>query len=346
MRCLTVLLLVSFFVAGAADAGELTPGNLARATRFVEAIRKVYDEGKALSRDMNGTAGYIDSYHAGDVDPEEFADALNPFLAGMRVTIADYRTRYPRAPLSPSLGSLEHERSLDRFAKLIVKLGRLLARQLDVLYQLRDAALAGDNNAYDIAVADSLAVSADLILAENRFHEGVLATVEPENPRRGFIRAIVGGNEVTAVALRIIEAGYRGREFDAGKYALEVETGLRDVGRSIIEGENAARRMLKDLEGKFAVTEADRYRARYTGELVMAYERAFALERIILEIERGLLDYLRAVNAGSASADDAMEEMLDFYADLDEKIQQRREEENIRQAMADEYSRALEALRN
>lgn len=346
MYRLTAFLFLILFAAPPAGAGELTPEDRARAARFAQRIHKVYEEGRALGLEMDAAADYIHSFHDGDIDPVEFIDALNPFLDGMRAPIDDFRASYPRAPSSPSLGSPERERILDAFAKMVVGLGGKLDRQLNVLYRLRDAALAGDDGAYDLATADTIALAGEMILAENRALEGSMASVAPENPKQGLIKAIIGGNEAMAVAQRIVEAGFRGEEFDGRKYALDVETGLRDVGRAIVESEKAAWRLLKDLEGKFAETDADRYAARYTGERVKAYERAFALERAILETERGLLDYLRAVNAGNEDADSAVETMYEFQADLDEQIQQRLEEQNIRQALADEYARALESLGN
>lgn len=343
---LTAVLFAILAAAAPVSAGELSPEELGRAARFAQRVEIFYLDGRTLGLEMRDAAGYIDSYHAGDIELEEFSAVLDPFLEDMRAPIDDYRARYPRAPMPPSVGSREHVNRLAAFAKMVVGLGEHLDRQLGILHRLRDAALTADEDAYEVATADLMALSAAMILAENLWHEGMQATLAPENPRRGLLGAIIGGNEARAVALGIIEAGYRGDEFDAGKYALNVETALRGAGRAIVESEKAARRMLNDLEGKFAKSEEDRYTARFTGESVQAYERALVIERAILETERGLLDYLRAVNAGNEDADIAVETMYEFQAELEEQIQQRLRERNIRREMADEFARSLEALRN
>ena len=191
-----------------------------------------------------------------------------------------------------------------------------------------------------------MALAGEMILAENLSLEGSLVAIKPGHPQRGLVKAIIGGNEAMAVALRVVEASFRDAEFDAGKFALGVETSLRDAGRGIVEGEKAARRMLASLEGKFATTEADRYSARFIGEFVRAYERAFVIERGILETERELLDYLRAVNAGTDDPDSALDAIVEFQAALEEQLNQRLEEQNIRLEMAAEFARTLQTLQN
>lgn len=358
----TALLFAVLIAASPAGARPMTPEDYGRAGNFAQRIQNVYEKGMALSAEMDAARDYIDEYNAGEpepediideqdqaeptgeVSPEAFTEALDPFLESMRAAIADYRARYPRAPSPPSIGSEPHERVLGGFAGMVVALGGLLDRQLGVLYSLREAALNRDENAYFSATADSVGLAADLKLAENLSLEASLVAMERGHPQRGLVMAVVGGNRVMAVALRVTEAGFRGEDIDTIKFALELETGLRDAGRAIVEGERADREMLKRLEGKFAETDADRYDARFTGELVKAYERAFAIERGILETERGLLDFLRAVNAGEEDTDSAFDTVLEFQADLEEQVQQRGEETAIRQQMTDEYARVMDGL--
>lgn len=362
MYRLMALLFAVLVAASPAGARPMTPEDRGRADNFAQRIQKVYDQGMALSAKMDAAQDYIDDYYAGELEPAEiideqdeaeppgevgpeaFTEALDPFLEGMRAAIADYRARYSRAPSSPSIGSEPHERILNEFARTVVGLGGLLDRQLGVLYSLREAALNSDEGAYFAGTADSMALAADMKLAENQSLEASLVAMERSHPQRGLVKAVVGGNRVMAVALRVMEAGFRGENFDTKQFALELETGLRDAGRSIVEGERAAREMLKRLEGKFAETAADRHNARFTGELVKAYGRAFAIERGILETERRLLDFLRAVNAGEEDTDSALDAVLEFQADLDEQVPQRIEEAAIRQQMADEYARVMDGF--
>ena len=346
MRRLTVLCFAVLIAALPAEARQVTAEGLERAAGFMQRMQKAYEEGLALSFEMGNAEEYIDSYYAGELDPAEFAGALDPFLDGMRAAVDDFRARYPRAPSPPSIGSPKHERSLAGFAQMVVGLGDQLDRQLDVLHRLRDAALAGDEDAYDLATADSMALAGEMILSENLYMEGSLVAIKPDHPQQGLNKAIIGGNEAMIVALKVIEANYRGEDFDARKFALDVETSLKNAGRAIVEGENAARRMLKNLEGKFAANQTERSGARFIGELVKAYGRAFAVERAILETERGLLDYLRAVNAGSEDSDTALDAMADFQVELEEQVSRRLEELNIRLELAAEYARTLQTLQN
>lgn len=346
MYRVAALLFAVLVAAPPAIAREPAPEDIRRAAHFAQRIQKVYEEGVALSLEMDGAEEYIDSFRYGEVDQTEFTAALDPFLDSMRGAVDDFRARYPRAPSPPAIGSPKHERSMAEFAQMVVDLGDQLDRQLGGLHRLRGAALAGDENAYDLATADSMALAGEMILAENLYMEGSLVAIKSDHPQQGLNKAIIGGNEAMIVALKVIEANYRGEDFDARKFALDVEDSLRSAGRAIIEGENAARRMLKNLEGKFAANQAERSGARFIGELVKAYGRAFAVERAILETERGLLDYLRAVNAGSEDSDTALDAMADFQVELEEQVSRRTEELNIRLEMAAEFARTLQTPRN
>ena len=346
MLRLIVFVFVVLLAVSPAAAQQLTAVELERAAGFAQRMQTVYEEGIALSFEMDSAEEYVDSFYAGEIEQVEFTAGLDPFLESMRVAIDDFRARYRRAPSPPSIGNENHERSLAGFAEMVVGLGDFLDRQYGVLYRLRDAALAGDESAYDIASADSLALAGELILAENVSLEGSLIAIPPDHPQRGLVRAIIGGNSAMVVAVKVVEASFRGEDFDAGRFALGGETGLRDAGRAIVEGEKAARQMLKDLEGKFAETEADRYSAQFIGELVKSYERAFLIERAILESERGLLDYLRALNAGSEDSDSALEAVAEFQMALESQANQRIEEQNIRLEMAAEFARTLQTLQN
>jgi len=346
MYRLTAVVLLVLFTALPAETRELSPEDLARAVNFAQRMQRVYEEGMELSFELDGAEGYIDSFYAGDLEQQEFTNNLDPFLDGMAAAVADFRTRYPRAPSPPSVGSEKHERSLAGFAAMVVGLGDQLDRQLRVVHRLRDAALSGDDGAYDIATADSMGLAGEMILAENISLEGSLTALKPDHPQHGLVGTIIGGNEAMVVALRVVEAVYRGKDFDSGAFALGVETSLSNSARAIVEGEKAGRRMLKNLEGKYATTNADRHGAEFIGELVAAYDRAFVIERAILETERGLLDYLRAVNAGDEASGNALDAMVEFQETLEEQLTQRLEEQNIRLEMAAEFARTLQTLQN
>jgi hypothetical protein len=59
-----------------------------------------------------------------------------------------------------------------------------------------------------------------------------------------------------------------------------------------------------------------------------------------------LLDYLRAVNAGNESSEGALEAMGDFQYALEEQIERRAQEQNIRLEMTAEFARTLQTLQN
>ena len=68
--------------------------------------------------------------------------------------------------------------------------------------------------------------------------------------------------------------------------------------------------------------------------------------REILETQRGLLDYLRAVNAGTETSDTALEEMAEFQYALEEQIDRRAQEQNIRLEMSAEFARKMQTFQN
>lgn len=331
--------------AAEAGAGQPTAVDLERAAVFAQRMQTAYEEGMSLSLELDGAESYIDSFYAGELERGEFTAALDPFLEDMEAAIRDYRSRYPKAPSPPSIGSPKHEQSLAVFARIVVKLGGLLERQLAATHQLRDAALAGDQAGYDAATADSLALTVEILKTENTSLQASLVAIEQGHPQYGLTKAIMGGNDAMAVAVRVLEAVFRGEGFDAGKFSLEVEAGLQSAERGIVDGERATTRMLRNLEGKFARTEADRYGARFVGELVEAYERAFAVEREILRVERGLLDYLRAVNAGEdTAAESAFATIAGLQSELEQWTTRRTEEQNIRLAMSAEFARNIQTM--
>jgi len=322
-----------------AQARQVSAADLQRAAHFCDRMQKVYEKGKDLNRKMDGARDYIAAFRDGEMEAAEFMDELDPFLEGMRSAVDGYRARYPRAPLPPSIGSKPYEKILAHFAKTVVDLGGLLDRQLGLLNRMRDAALRGDEISYEDAIANLLVVSRQMIKAENTALNASLVTMERRDPRYGLINAEIGGNKASAAALQVLEAGLRGADFDAGSLALAVETGLRDAARGIVDGEKATDQMLKDLEGKFAKTDADRRWAVHVGTMAEAYRRAFAVERGILETERRLLDYLRAVNAGDDNPDAAQGVIADFQYELQEQIRQRAAERDRRRQMNETYKR-------
>lgn len=346
MRLPVTLIVAVLLAAAPATARQLTAQNLERAAIFAQRMQSAYDEGMALSFKLDSAEDYIDRFYAGEIERPEFTANLEPFLANIRAAIDQYRSRYRHAPSPPSIGSEKHERNLAAFAGIVVETGGMLERQLEVVYALRDAAIAGDQNAYDLATADSLALASEMILDENAALTAALVAIEPGHPQQGLTKAIIGGNEAMAVALKVMEAVFRGEEFDTSNYSLDVEAGLLRADRGIAEGERSAARMLRDLEGKFAKTDADRYSARFIGDLVEAYERAFAIEREILEVERGLLDYLRAVNSGEEGAGSALATVGELQAGLAEWTARRVEEQNIRLEMSAEFARKMQSMHN
>lgn len=98
MYRLTAILFLILFAAAPANARKLAPEDLERAVNFAQRMQAVYEEGMALSFDMDGAEEYIDSFYAGEIEQAEFTSALDPFLNNMSAAVTDFRARYPRAP--------------------------------------------------------------------------------------------------------------------------------------------------------------------------------------------------------------------------------------------------------
>ncbi len=338
-----IVLLLAVLLAAPALAGEPTAGDIRRAAQFSQFLHGMYGEAMAISRRLDDAETFIEEYRQGGMSEADFTAALDPWLDEQDAAVADYRRRYRRAPAPPSIGDARREASLGGFAEMVVGLGPMLDRQSRIVHRLRGAVLNGDNAAYDEASADSLGLAAEMVLAENAALEAASAAISPDHPQRGLNEAVIGGNEAVAIAVRVMEAVWRGQDFDSGAFALGVEKGLRRAERGIVDGERAARGLIGRLEGRRADSSRDIAEAEFIGELVRAYDRAFAIEREILDTERELLDWLRAVNAegGPANGDDARVAVADVQAELETQTAQRMAEQATRLEMVRAFSETM-----
>jgi len=191
-----------------------------------------------------------------------------------------------------------------------------------------------------------LALTADMILDENIALESAMLALPETHPQHGLNRAIIGGNEAVAVALRILEATYRDVEFDAAAYARGVEDGLRRAEQGIGDGEKAADALTASFAGRPAMTPQDRYSKEFIVRLVEAYQRAFEVERRVAAIERDFLEFLKTVSNGSEpkEGEDFAVRAVSFQADLELATADRMAEQMARLQMVQEYARTLQSM--
>lgn len=341
MRAIPYVLMM-LIAAGPAAAGP-DPAGLEAAASFTARLQQLYQEGMGISFALDETETVIDSFHGGEIDEDGLARAYRPAMATARAGIDAYRGQLGGGLTAPDIGDPGRERSMQGFAAMVTALADRLETQYTTVERLHAAALAGDEAAWRAASAQSLALAADMVLDENIALESALLAVPTSHPQHGLNRAIMGGNEAVAVALRILEANYRDVAFDAAAYARGIEDGLGRAEQGIGDGERATEALAESFAGKPAVTPQDRYSKDFIENLASAYRRAFEIERRVAAVEREFLDFLQRVASGEADGD-ASVQAVSFQADLELATARRIEEQMLRLEMIQEYARTLQAM--
>lgn len=342
---LIVLFLVVLLASAPAHAGPDAAG-LEAAAAFTAEVQELYQDGMAISFDLDETEGLVDSYYQGEIDEAGLTRAYGPARERARAAIDAYRARLAAGPAPPAIGDAPRERSLRAFAAMVEGLPGRLETQLAVVERLHRAALDRDEAAYRRASAESLALAADMVLDENIALESAQMSLAERHPQHGLNRAVIGGNEAIAAALRILEATYRDVAFDAAAYARGVADGLRRAERGIADGERATEALADSFAGRPAVTPQDEYSKAFIARLVEAYRHAFEIERRIARVERDFLEFLRRISsgAGAEAGGDVAVQAVSFQADLELRIGERMEAQMARLQMVQDYARTLRQM--
>lgn len=344
MRALAIIL--SVLVVGGSAVAAPTAADIEVAARFTARLQQLYQEGMAVSMGLDDTETLIDSFNNGEIDGDGLARAYGPAMARSRGGIDGYRAQLADGLTVPEIGDPVREKSMQGFAAMVTGLAGRLQAQYAIVERLHRAALSGDEAGYRVASADSLALAAGMVLDENIALENATAALAESHPQHGLYRAVIGGNEAIAVALRILEANYRGVEFNAAAYALGVERGLQRAESGIRDGDAAAAALAASFANRPAATPADEYSKQFIAELVEAYRRAFEVERRIAVIEHDFLDFLQTVSSGAEPAEDENFAVMavSFQADLELAIAERMEEQAVRIRMVQDYARTLQEM--
>lgn len=327
-------------------AAQPDAAGLGAAAQFTAQLQQLYQDGMAISFALDDTETLIDSFNDGEIDEAGLTRAYGPAMARDRAAIDAYGARLSGGLTAPSIGDPRREKSMQGFAAMVEGLADRLEAQYAIIERLHRAATAGDSAAYRAASAESLALTADMILDENIALGSAMQALPETHPQHGLNRAIIGGNEAVAVALRILEATYRNVEFDAAAYARGVEEGLRRAEQGIGDGEQAADALAASFAARPAVTRQDRYSKEFIVQLAEAYHRAFEVERRVAAIERDFLDFLQAVSDGSEPDEDGdfAVRAVSFQADLELATADRMKEQMTRLQMVQEYARTLQSM--
>lgn len=344
MRAVAIILTM-LIAAGPAAAAPDAAG-LEAAARFTTLLQQFYQEGMATSLTLDDTETLIDSFNDGEIDGAGLARAYHPAMERARHSIDSYRTQMAGGLTAPDIGDPRREKSMQGFAVMVMGLAGRLESQYAIVERLHGAALAGDEPTYREASADSLALAVNMVLDENIALQSATLALSETHPQHGLYRAVMGGNEAVAVALRILEATYRDVEFDAAAYARGVEEGLQRAEQGIRDGESATEELAASFAKRPAVTPQDKYSKEFIVELVEAYRRAFQVERRVAAIERKFLDFLQTVSTGGAPAEGESfaVQAVSFQADLELATADRTEEQMIRLRMVQDYARTLQTM--
>lgn len=344
MRMILPVLAILFLAVPA--TAQPDAAGLAAAAQFTARLQQLYQDGMAVSFALDDTETLIDSFNDGEIDEAGLARAYGPAMARDRAAIDAFGARLSGGMTAPSIGDPRREKSMQGFATMVGGLAGRLEAQYAVVERLHRAATTGDTAAYRTASAESLALTADMILDENIALESAMLALPDTHPQHGLNRAIIGGNQAVVVALRILEATYRDVEFDAAAYAQGVEEGLRRAEQGIGDGEQAADALAASFAGRPAVTAQDRYSKEFIVQLVEAYQRAFEIERRVAAIERDFLQFLQDVSNGNDAkeGENFAVRAVSFQADLELATADRMEEQMTRLQMVQEYARTLQAM--
>lgn len=347
MRKFRSFLIVLLFWPMPASA-EPSHADIEAIAAHTQRLQETYQQGLSISFGMDEAEAFIESFYDGEISEADLRAGLDPFLVDVDNAIAGYRNAVAAGLQPPPIDDPKRARAMRSFSDMVVSLADRLDRQRAVVDTLLRAATSGDDAAYQVASADSLALAVEMVLAENVALETSQLALSPTHPQFGLNLSIIGGNEAVAIALRIIEADLRNEQFDAAAYARGVAGGLRRAEQGIDDGEAAIEKLIGSVRGKPVRTEQDRYSHEFIGRLGDAYRMAFVIERRILDAERDFLEFLRLVSGGGSglSGDEMATRAAAFQVALEEHTAARMEQQAFRLQLVQEFASTMQTLSN
>jgi len=327
-------------------AEQVTPEQLQALARHTQRVQEIYSQGLAISAELDEAETLIDRYMNGEVPEAEMRREVAAVRLRTRAAIDDYARTVAALPPAPRIGDARRDRSLGAFAEIVGGLTANLEAQWQLVQRLADAAGVGDQAAYDLANADSMALAGALIDAENTAIEAALNGASPNHPQRGLYHASIGSNLAMRAALIVLEDSLRGGapRIEAAKG--DIERGLERAERGIETGRRDAEAMLARLRAASAKTESDRISKKFVEDLVVGYRRAFDDETRIVEAMRGFLDNVLAAHESSGGDAGAVltAAAQRFQGEIVVLIDARLAEQAQRLRLVEEFSAALAAL--
>lgn len=347
MRRLTPILLAGLLLIPVPGrTATLSPEELQALAQYSQSLQAVYLHGIEISMEMDEAEALIDAYVDGRLAEPDMRGEVGDIRNRARAAVGEYERSLDALPPRPRTRDRKQDSSMRAFEGMVRDLAESLEAQWRLLERLMKAAVSGDEAAYELASADSLALAGAMLEAENTAIEAAVLGSGPGHPQRGLYDSSIGSNLAMQAALILLEDSLRGRE-PRMTYARDtIERGLERAENGIETGRRDARAMLTSLGGKPVVTEADRISKRFIGDLVEAYDRAFDDETRIVAAMRDFLEALiAALEAPETQASMQLAAAAEiFQADILTLMDARTREQSVRLQMVEAFSAALAEL--
>ncbi len=327
--------------AGPASAAEPNPR---AAQLFTEKLNSLHHEGAKLGYRIFELHKTIVSFRDGEIAEDELKRTFEPAFADLSSDVHEYRRNFPLKLEPPASGSSARDESLHAFATVMADLPGWLAAMLPVLKDLRVAAVAEDEAAYDRGMADILEHKANLSVFRIMLLKNSLYDVNPDEPeyldklRLGLTLATITTNVADGIGIRIVAKTYRSGSFDMSSDMRSAEGALRRAEEAVAASEAIGRKMSRQA----ANGELPREQALQLEFYVKFFALDAARSKKRITATRQFLNTLRAASNGESTMTKSV--MLEAVAVLDAANQQAiADMRDPTRLLFDEFKRAAEA---
>lgn len=313
--------------------------------KYTQELQAVYENGMEISAEMDEAELLIDRYVDGELPESDMRGQIERLQRRIPAAIGGYRAELESIPARRRIDDPEKAASVEAFEAMVRGFAERLEEQRLLLERLMDTAVRGDESAYDLARADSLALKITMIEAENTAVEVGLLTAPPGHPQRGILHAWIGSNEAIRSAMILIEDLLRNRDPRIAEARDAIERGLERARNGIDTGRRDTSAMLARF-GRTPTTQSGRIAQGFMHDLRRSFDRSFDDEAKIAAVMEKFVDTLIAAVAApetqAASQLGAAAEA--FQEEIEPLIEQRLREHKARLRMVEEFSAAIADL--
>lgn len=332
--------------AATARAQQMTAAELHALAQYAQVLQAVYQEGATISMSLEETALVIDDFVNGDATEAETRALAEEGLRLGRTGIDQYQASLSAVGRRAPIPDAKREAGMLAFETMVRDLKGQLDLQHENVVSLLKAALAGDQEAYDWASADSLALTGNMLRSENTAIESARQGVKRSHPQHGLYDTVAGGNLAMQAAILLMENAIRNRPHELGVASEAINQGLKRAELGLKEGRLSTRSM-KDGAAKMAAgSKSDEISRQFLLDLAGAYDNGFVIEERIVTEMRKFVDVLTGTMKAGEDADfvSLVGAAETFQVEAQVLVEQRLAEQNERVRMVQEFTAALAAL--